>query len=305
MVKYLVLYLKGFLMGTADLIPGVSGGTIALLVGIYEHLVDCIAATTSRSNLKLIQNARFGMYFRAIDATFLVTILLGLFSAIFGLARLIQYLLYEYPIAVDSFFFGLMIATVIVVAGKVSHWRLGNLIAVTLGTGLGLWLNFGTPSVGGDSYLWYFVSGVLAICAMILPGISGSFILILLGMYTRVLHLVVDLDFAHLSVFSLGALLGLLSFSRLLSWLFARFENLVLALLTGFILGAMVRLWPWKELANDATSYPLVLLSPSTYSAAHQQDAHIVLAALMALSGLALVLLVERFAHSKTTFTKA
>ena len=303
MIKYMVLYLKAFFMGTADLIPGVSGGTIALLVGIYEHLIECIAKTISRENLRLLRCARFAAYFRAIDWSFLLTIVLGISSAIFGLARLIQYLLAEHPIPVESFFFGLMLATVLVVGRKVSHWTLGGVLAAVLGTALGLLLNFVTPIVGGDSYFWYFLSGLLAICAMLLPGISGSFILILLGMYTRVLHLVIDLDITHLALFALGALIGLLSFSHLLSWLFARFENLMLALLSGFILGAMIRLWPWKEHLSSG-NYNLVLLSPQTY-ALSQQDAQVLLATLMAVLGLVLVLLLEKLASPKSKEKKA
>lgn len=291
MVKYLMLYLKAFFMGTADLIPGVSGGTIALLVGIYEHLVDCIARTIARENLQLLRRGRFAAYFRAIGWSFLLTIILGILSAIFSLARLIQYLLATYPIPVESFFFGLMLATVLVVGRKVSHWTLPSVLGAIVGVAAGLLVNFVTPIVGGESYLWYFFAGVLGICAMILPGISGSFILILLGMYSRVLQLVVALDIAHLTVFALGALLGILAFSRLLSWLFTRFKNLMLALLSGFILGAMVRLWPWKE-TSDAASYQLTLLAPQTY-ALSRGSSQLLQALLMGLLGLVMVLLLE------------
>lgn len=297
MVKYLVLYLKAFFMGTADLIPGVSGGTIALLVGIYEHLVECIAKTIARENLRLLFRAQFAAYFRAIDGSFLLAIALGILSAIFSLARLIQYLLKVYPIPVESFFFGLMLATVLVVGRKVSHWTLPSVSGAIVGVAAGLLLNFGTPIAGGDSYLWYFFAGVLGICAMILPGISGSFILILLGMYSRVLQLVVALDIVHLAVFALGALSGILAFSRLLSWLFARFEKLMLALLSGFILGAMVRLWPWKA-TNEAASYHLTLLSPQTYALSHG-SAQLLSALLMGISGLVIVLLLEWLATRK------
>ena len=296
MLKFIVLYLKAFFMGTADLIPGVSGGTIALLVGVYEHLVDCIAATVSRENLRFLLHARFASYFRAIDGAFLLTIVLGICTAIFSLARFIQYLLIEHTIPIESFFFGLMLATVLVVGRKVASWSLAAVVLAVLGTAVGLLLNFGTPIVGGDSSLWYVFSGAIAICAMILPGISGSFILILLGMYARVLHLVVTLNIAHLGVFALGALLGLLLFSRFLSWLFARYKNQMLALLSGFILGAMVRLWPWKEAMNER-SYHLILLSPQTYSLTH--DAQVLLAASMALVGFVLVVLLEKHSHPK------
>jgi len=297
MVKYLVLYLKAFFMGTADLIPGVSGGTIALLVGIYEHLVECIAKTIVRENLRLLFRAQFAAYFRAIDGNFLLAIALGILSAIFSLARLIQYLLKVYPIPVESFFFGLMLATVLVVGRKVSRWTLPSVSGAIVGVAAGLLLNFGTPIAGGDSYLWYFFAGGFGICAMILPGISGSFILILLGMYSRVLQLVVALDIVHLAVFALGALSGILAFSRLLSWLFARFEKLMLALLSGFILGAMVRLWPWKA-TNEAASYHLTLLSPQTY-ALSQGSAQLLQALLMGLLGFVVVLLLEKLSTRK------
>lgn len=252
-------------MGTADLIPGVSGGTIALLTGIYERLVGHIGAIAKPANLRLLRHLRLAMYFRAVGGGFLLSVGLGLLSAVFLLAPLVRYLLATFPVRVDSFFFGLMLATVGVVGRKVARWSIPHILLGGVGVGLGLLLNFGTPMAGGDSYWAFFLAGFVGICAMILPGISGSFILILLGMYARVLQLVVSLDIPHLAVFALGAVLGLLSFSRLLAWLFARFEAGMLATLAGFILGAIVRLWPWKVTA-EGEDYSLHLLSPDTYT---------------------------------------
>lgn len=288
---YLTLYFKGFGMGTADLVPGVSGGTIALLTGIYEQLVRNIGAIAQPEHLRLLRQFRLGAYFRAIGGGFLLAVGLGLLSAVFVLAPVVRYLLATFPVRVDSFFFGLMLATVGVVGRKVGRWRMGYALLGLVGCGLGLFLNFGTPIAGGDSYLAFFFAGLVGVCAMILPGISGSFILILLGMYARVLQLVVTLDIPHLAVFALGAVLGLLSFSRLLSWLFARFERGMLAILTGFILGAMVRLWPWK-VTEGGDGYSLQLLTPEGYSQIHGA-AHLGWAVLFFLLGLMVVSLLE------------
>lgn len=295
---YLTLYLKGFGMGTADLVPGVSGGTIALLTGIYERLVGHIGAIAQPEHLRLLRQFRLGAYFRAIGGGFLLAVGLGLLSAVFVLAPVVRYLLATYPVRVDSFFFGLMLATVGVVGRKVGRWRMGYILLGLVGCGLGLFLNFGTPIAGGDSYLAFFCAGLVGVCAMILPGISGSFILILLGMYTRVLQLVVTVDIPHLAVFALGAVLGLLSFSRLLSWLFARFEGGMLAILTGFILGAMVRLWPWK-VTEGGDGYSLQLLTPEGYSQTHGA-AHIGWAVLFFLLGFTVVSLLEWGGRRKT-----
>ncbi len=296
---YLVLYLKGFCMGTADLIPGVSGGTIALLVGIYERLVGNIGAIAQPENLRLLRRLRLGAYFRAVGGGFLLAVVLGILSAVFVLAPLVRYLLATYPVRVDSFFFGLMLATVWVVGRKVRQWHIGYVLLGLVGVTLGLLLNFGTPIAGGDSYLAFFGAGFIGVCAMILPGISGSFILILLGMYARVLQLVVALDIPHLAVFALGAVVGLLSFSRLLSWLFARFEAGMLALLTGFILGAMVRLWPWKTIGEGGDGYALQLLTPESYAHAHGSG-HVGWAVLFFLLGLTVVALLEWGGGRKT-----
>lgn len=295
---YLTLYLKGFCMGTADLVPGVSGGTIALLTGIYEQLVRNIGAIAQPEYLRLLRQFRLGAYCRAIGGGFLLAVGLGLLSAVFVLAPVVRYLLATFPVRVDSFFFGLMLATVVVVGRKVGRWRMGYALLGLVGCGLGLFLNFGTPIAGGDSYLAFFFAGLVGVCAMILPGISGSFILILLGMYARVLQLVVTLDIPHLAVFALGAVLGLLSFSRLLSWLFARFERGMLAILTGFILGAMVRLWPWKVVAGG-DGYSLQLLTPEGYSQTHGA-AHLGWAVLFFLLGLMVVSLLEWGGRRKT-----
>ncbi|MGP1363455.1 MAG: DUF368 domain-containing protein [Bacteroides sp.] len=297
-MKYLLLYCKGFLMGMADLIPGVSGGTIALLVGVYEELVSSISKTIQRENLNLLFQGKVASYFRAIHWDFLVALILGILTAIFSLARLVRYLLHVHTIAVESLFFGLMLATVFVVGAKVSHWDWRAVLLGFVGTAFGLLLNFGTPLSGSDSYLAFFFASMLGICAMILPGISGSFILILLGMYSRVLQLVETLDVTRLAIVSLGAIVGLLSFSKLLHWLFARFERLLLALLAGFILGAMVRLWPWKAQVSDTVAYHLELQLPSTY-VANMGEAHLISAVFFFVMGFLLVLGLDNLTRKK------
>lgn len=293
-MRYILLFLKGVFMGTADLIPGVSGGTVALLVGIYEQLLGSIAAIASRANLRLLFRGRLIAYWTAIRGNFLVVLGLGILTAIFVLAHLVRYCLAHYPIPLESFFFGLMLATVLAVGRKVRVWNLKTIVGVAGGVLAGLLLNFATPTGGSDTYVAYFVAGLLGICAMILPGISGSFILLLLGMYSRVLQLLVTVDILPLAVFATGALIGLLAFSHLLSWLLRHFERVVLSTLSGFILGAMVRLWPWK-----ATGTQLELLTPAQYT--HEYgDAHMGYAVFFSLIGFALVICLEWLSQHKS-----
>lgn len=293
-MRYILLFLKGVFMGTADLIPGVSGGTVALLVGIYEQLLGSIAAIASRANLRLLFRGRLIAYWTAIRGNFLFVLGLGILTAIFALAHLVRYCLEYYPIPVESFFFGLMLATVLAVGRKVRVWNLKTIVGVAGGVLAGLLLNFATPTGGSDTYVAYFVAGLLGICAMILPGISGSFILLLLGMYSRVLQLLVTVDILPLAIFAIGAVIGLLAFSHLLSWLLRHFERIVLSTLTGFILGAMVRLWPWKAMSSQ-----LELLTPAQYT--HEYgNAHMGYAVFFSIIGFAIVICLEWLTQHKS-----
>ncbi|TXS95392.1 DUF368 domain-containing protein [Parahaliea maris] len=246
-MSWLGIYLRGVLMGAADIVPGVSGGTMAFITGIYDRLLGAIRAFDLEV-LGMVVRGRIKDAWEHVDGTFLLTLLAGIATSILSLARLISWLLEHHPIPLWAFFFGLILASALVLLRQVGHWnpaRVASLLAgagaaaaVALSPALGL-DNAGLPAV--------FASGFLAICAMILPGISGSFILVLLGMYAVVLTALKSLDLGFILVFAAGAACGLMCFSRLLHWLLHHYHAATLALLTGFLFGSLAIVWPWKE----------------------------------------------------------
>lgn len=236
-------------MGTADLIPGVSGGTIAFLSGIYEELIASIKLVTG-DVLRLFLKFKFVEGIRLIPFKFLIPLALGLFGAIFLLANLLSYLLIEYPVFVWAFFFGLVLASAFVVTKRIKQWGIADIAGFVIAA-IGAYILVGSVPVETPSGLpFFFLAGMIAIVAMILPGISGSFILLLLGKYQQVLGAVTSRDFLTLIVFALGAVFGLALFSRVLSWLFARHHDISVAILAGFMLGSVRKIWPWKEVVQ-------------------------------------------------------
>lgn len=233
-------------MGTADLIPGVSGGTIAFLSGIYEELLDSIKLVTG-DVLRLFLSFKFAEGIKLIPFKFLIPLSLGLFSALFSLASLLSYLLSAYPVFVWAFFFGLVLSSVYVVVKRVKKWKKVNGFSFTISAIIAFILVGAVPIETPVSLIAFFVAGMIAIIAMILPGISGSFILLLLGKYQQVLGAVTERNFMALIVFALGAVFGLALFSRVLTWLFARHHDISIAILAGFMLGSIRKIWPWKE----------------------------------------------------------
>jgi len=244
------VFLKGMLMGSADIIPGVSGGTIALITGIYEQLIFSLSAVFSAENLRLLRQGRIDLIWKRINGPFLLSVMTGILASIFLLARLISWLFHHYPLLVWAFFFGLIAASGLfllrktgLTAGAMAGW-------VLLGAALALVITFIRPAPSTDDHLsWWalFGGGMAASIAMILPGISGSYILILLGMYRAVLEKVKQLDIIPLLVFTAGVVVGLGGFSKFLKWLFARYEKQTLAVLGGFLLGSLGMVWPWKN----------------------------------------------------------
>jgi len=233
-------------MGTADLIPGVSGGTIAFLSGIYEELINSIKLVTG-DVVRLFIRFKFVEGIKLIPFKFLTPLAIGLFSAIFLLANLLSYLLLTYPVFVWSFFFGLVLASAFIVTKRIKKWGALDVIGFILAS-IGAYILVGAVPVETPSeLLFFFLAGMIAIVAMILPGISGSFILLLLGKYQQVLGAVTSRDFLTLIVFALGAVFGLALFSRVLSWLFEKHHDISVAILAGFMLGSIRKIWPWKE----------------------------------------------------------
>lgn len=243
---YAVLAMKGIAMGAADVVPGVSGGTIAFIVGIYQELVDSIKSINAAS-LKLLFTGRIAAFWRAVNANFLLAIVTGIAISIFSLAKVITYLLEAHPILVWSFFFGLVLASTWFVSKDIRQWNWKTILCFAAGALIALFITVATPAETPDALWFIFLSGAIAICAMILPGISGSFILVLLGKYFYVMEAVKTLNIPVILVFLCGAAIGITSFSRVLSYALHRFHDVTIAVLAGFMLGSLNKVWPWKE----------------------------------------------------------
>lgn len=253
---YVTLALKGMAMGAADVVPGVSGGTIAFIVGIYDELINSIKSINAHS-LKLLFTGKIPSFWKAINGNFLFSILLGIGISVFSLAELITWLLVTHPIMVWAFFFGLVLASTWFVSKDIKEWNVKTVASFIVGAAVAYYITVATPTETPSNLLFIFLCGVIAICAMILPGISGSFILVLLGKYFYIMDAVKGLKFEVLLVFATGALIGITSFSRVLSFALVRFRNSTLALLTGFMLGSLNKVWPWKEKIAMADGFEL------------------------------------------------
>lgn len=244
--EYVLIFFKGMAMGAADVVPGVSGGTIAFITGIYDRLLAAIGACTPNKLVWLLRG-RIRETWQSIDGGFLVALLAGVLTSIATLANLISYLLEEHPELVWSFFFGLILVSVVLVGREIQRWNVWTISLLLGGTAFAYLITVAVPLQWPVNPLMIFLAGAIAICAMILPGISGSFILLLLGLYATVLGAVRSFDVALLAVFAVGCLVGILSFSRLLSWLLQHARNVTLAFLTGLMLGSLNKVWPWKQ----------------------------------------------------------
>jgi putative membrane protein len=244
--EYVVVSLKGFCMGAADVVPGVSGGTMAFILGIYEELIAAIRSFDTLFLKRLIgRNMREA--FRGVAWPFLAALFLGLFTAVFSLARILGWLLENRPVLIWSFFFGLVLASVFMVGRQMDRWRGPTAAWMILGTIGAYWLVGMVPLSTPESAWFLILSGAVAVCAMILPGISGSFILVLMGKYEYVLGAVNHRDFLTLGLVGLGAVMGLITFVRILGWLLRNHRDVTLAALTGLMLGALRKVWPWKK----------------------------------------------------------
>lgn len=249
---YGLLVLKGMGMGAADVVPGVSGGTIAFIVGIYEELIDSIKSINGAS-LKLLLTGKIAAFWRAVNANFLLSILAGIGISIFSLAKVITWLLTDHPILVWSFFFGLVLASVWFVSKDIKRWEGKTILSYLIGIAVAFYITVATPAETPTHLLFIFLCGAIAICAMILPGISGSFILVLLGKYFYIMEAVKSLNLTVMLVFACGAAIGITGFSRVLSFALRRFHDITIALLAGFMLGSLNKVWPWKETLETYT----------------------------------------------------
>lgn len=298
MKKYFLLYAKGIAMGAADVVPGVSGGTVAFITGIYDELLRSIASIPAAALLLL--RGRIVDAWQAANATFLLVLLLGIMTSVLSLARLITYLLVEQPIPVWSFFFGLILISTHLVVREIQRWNWTRVLSFVLGAAFAYWITVAAPLQWGQDPLSLFLAGAIAICAMILPGISGSFLLVLMGLYSFVLGAVKGLDLSVLLIFAGGCLVGLVSFAGVLRWLLVRWRDLTLAFLTGLMIGSLNKIWPWKETLTwrtDSHGQQVPLLQanlwPERFAELSGQDPQLLLAIVLAVSGVVLVLGLE------------
>lgn len=286
-------------MGAADVVPGVSGGTIAFITGIYEELINSIKSINLNA-IKLFFSGKFTEFWKAINGTFLISVLLGIGISVFSLAKGLKFLLDNYPILVWSFFFGLIIASAIYVARTIEKWNSGTIIAGIAGIIIAYFITVITPAEANTTYWFIFLSGSIAICAMILPGISGSFILVLLGMYKFILEAVGNMEIAVIATFLVGAAIGIVAFSNVLSWLLKKFHNLTIAVLAGFMVGSLNKVWPWKEVTatfidRHGEIKPLAErnILPGSYEQITENEAWLLGAVAMAIVGFALIFIIE------------
>ncbi|MFN2430122.1 MAG: DUF368 domain-containing protein [Cryomorphaceae bacterium] len=304
-----LLGLKGLAMGAADVVPGVSGGTIAFITGIYEELITTISGI-SIGSIRTLFKQGIKAFWKEVNGNFLVVLLFGIMVSILSLSKLIAFLLEEHAIATWSFFFGLIVASIPLVGKRVNTWTGSRIFAFVAGAIIA-WLITDLPPVEESGAKWYlFVSGMIAICAMILPGISGSFILILMGSYLSVLTAVNDRDIASVLTFMAGAVVGILSFSRFLKFMFSRFHDITIAVLSGFLLGSLNKIWPWKNVLDwfvkhegelNEKRVPLITenILPGEYTQLTGEPSQFGLALAMAIGGLVLILAIDRLAVKK------
>ncbi len=298
---YLIISLKGVAMGAADVVPGVSGGTIAFISGIYEELLETISSVNFNT-LKILKNEGFNAMWKSINGNFLISLLIGIAISIISLAKLIKWLLENEPILVWSFFFGLVLASVIYVAKQIKRWNIIIVIMLLIGTAIGFYITTLPPLVGNSTSGWFmFFAGSLAICAMILPGISGGFILLLLGAYKPALDALHDKDIKTIILLISGAVVGLLTFSRLLKWLFDSYRAVTLAVLTGFILGSLNKIWPWKKvIESEIINGKLKIIQEESVSPfTFQENPQLLLAVFFSIIGFLVIVLLEKSAVNK------
>lgn len=311
------LTIRGILMGAADVIPGVSGGTIAFITGIYQELLSSISSINIES-IKLILKGDPKGFWKAINGNFFFFLFLGIGISIISLASIISDIIgnpneTKEKVILWSFFLGLISASSIYIGKQIEKWNLKSIVGIFIGTGIAFYISVASPATGTDAHWYIFICGIIAICAMILPGISGSFILLLMGVYPTVLGSISNLlngvketninliieNGITLAVFATGCIIGLLSFARLVSFLFKKAPTITLAVLTGFLIGSLNKVWPWKNTLvfrnnshGESVPYIQENLMPNEYMSING-DHYIVVAMVFALFGFAMVFGIE------------
>lgn len=297
-------------MGGADVVPGVSGGTIAFISGIYEELLASIKAVNVE-NLRLLLKGEIRTFWKAINGNFLLAVFTGILVSVKSLATLIIFLKDNYPIQLWSFFWGLIMISSIVVLRQITRWNIGTVISGILGIIIAFGITSLTPAHTSDSPLMILGSGALAISAMILPGISGAFILLILGKYEFIITAVSELNLYVLGLFAIGCLIGLVSFVRVISWLLEKYHNAAVALLAGFMMGSLNKLWPWKQVLEyridrHGEQVPFIEknVMPNDYYELTGNDPVFIQALLYMALGFFIIVIIEKIALSISTRKK-
>lgn len=249
---FLSLFIKGAAMGAANVIPGVSGGTIAFITGIYERLLLAIKSFNPKA-LQFLMKRQWKDFAQYTDLEFLLPLVAGIAISILSLAKFLEYLFNNFPTLLWAFFFGLILASVWFVGKQVNKWNSATIAALAIGTAIAIGVSLLSPAEANDSFFYVFICGIVAICSMILPGLSGSFLLIVMGNYLLVLNAVGNLNIKVLLPLALGCGIGLVVFSNILTYVFKKFPDITIATLTGFILGSLNILWPWKKAVETFT----------------------------------------------------
>lgn len=289
-------------MGAADVVPGVSGGTIAFISGIYEELLNAISSININV-LKTLKKQGFKAAWQQINGNFLLALFIGIFCSIISLAKAIKWLLATHPVLLWAFFFGLVLASVLYVAKQINTWNFKIVLVILLGAIAGYAITIFPPLVSEEvNYLFLLLAGAIAACAMILPGISGAYILLLLGAYSTVMEAIANKDLKIIASIGVGAVLGLIVFSKGLKWLFSHYKNYTLAALTGIMMGSLNKIWPWKLTVStyiNSHGKEKALLEQSISPFSYDGDAQLLFAIGLALIGFGLIFLMERIAIKK------
>jgi len=299
----LLTYLKGMAMGAADVVPGVSGGTIALIAGIYEKLLDSINSVDIEA-FHLLRKGQIKALWSKVNGSFLLALLLGICTSILTLANLITYLIKNYPIPVWSFFCGLIIISALMILRDVKRWNVLAMVALPVGVAIAYWITGMVPGSSNNNLFFIFGAGMIAICAMILPGISGSFLLLVMGKYEYILNALVERDVVTLAVFGLGCIVGIMAASRAISWLLKHYPAITISILSGFMLGSINKLWPWKKilsyrLSSSGEQEPFLTenIWPHHYLTITGEEPYFLAAIFAFCFGMALVIGIERTAY--------
>ena len=303
MSQLVSIFLKGLAMGAANVIPGVSGGTIALITGIYERLINAIKSFDLTA-MKLLLKRQWGPFWAAIDGSFLTALFGGIAVSIVSLAKLLEHLLEEQEMLTMAFFFGLILLSVLFVGKTVRQWGMTPIIMFAIGTAIAVGIALLAPASEDNSFFYVFLCGIVAMCSMILPGLSGSFVLIIMGNYALILAAIGSANLSILVPLALGCAFGMIAFSHVLSWIFKKFHDQTIALMTGFIAGSLVIIWPWKntlteQILRDGKD-PKEVVTGYEWFMPSLAETNTWYAVLLVIAGGVTIFLMEKFAGNET-----